>query len=752
MSESSASLKLLQELNRLFGMNDVKKICFGLSEDFDNISGDTKEVKIQNLLELCRRNGRLSNLESILQAERPHIDWHALFEAYKALYPDTQDKPWREIVQPYYDSLREEVGTMRVLGKRRPVPLEDVFTAVNLLNKITAEQRHSINDLREITLRDFDWHKRVTRIAGDEVVDRFQKLFILGKPGAGKTTFLKHIALRAIDGELDKLPLFISLKELSDSKKPLLNFIAAKLDIHKLPNAELFIEQQLEHGNCLVLLDGLDEVNLADNQRAQIIQMLNNFITKYSRNSFLMTCRVAATDYSFYQMEYAEMADFDTDQMEKYINLWFAEDAVKREACRQQLLHQEENKAVRELAQVPLLLSLLCLVFEERGEFPPNRDEIYDEATRALLLKWDSSRNIRRDTVYGQLSLKHKQKLLAHIAFHAFERGEQFLKEETVVRRIEYYLRGVPNLEEADGFQILNEMEANHGIFVERARHIHSFSHLTLQEYYAALYIKENEQRDTVAQLMVHVGDDRWNEVFQLTASMLEDATEFCNAYLHAAWQLIANEEPLTQLIDWAINKRPHQPVAAKPAVRRSFMLFLSLDIDLDRARVRDRDLDVAHASVLVLDLARGHTLDLAHALDLDHAIELNYARDLARNLAHALDLAHAFTVAQDFGLMQMSNQLDRLSVPERDAPDAEWRSYLEQFVAILDEHEDQWNPYKLFQVTEESAKLWETVSNEQLTLYVNYMEANRLLVKCLAVAYVPNRQAIEDQILLPLS
>ncbi len=95
-----------------------------------------------------------------------------------------------------------------------------------------------------------------------------------------------------------------------------------------------------------------------------------------------------------------------------------------------------------------LLLALLCLVYEERGEFPPNRDEIYDEATRALLVKWDSSRNIERDVVYKELSPKHKQKMLARIAAETFAESEYFLPEKRVVGLIDAYLQGVPGLEE----------------------------------------------------------------------------------------------------------------------------------------------------------------------------------------------------------------------------------------------------------------------------------------------------------------
>ncbi|RMH41647.1 MAG: NACHT domain-containing protein, partial [Alphaproteobacteria bacterium] len=474
------------------------------------------------------------------------------------------------------------------------------------------------------------------------MVAEHDKLFILGKPGAGKTTFLKHTALRAIEREIKKTPVFVTLKELSDSGMAIVPFIVHQFEVHQFPKAETFVERLLQNGEAIVLFDGLDEVNLADNKRADLIRRLNDFVYQYSDCPILLTCRVAATDYTFTQFEYVEMADFDTEQMGRYIDQWFVYDEVKRQNCRKALLEDEENKAVRELAQVPLLLAMLCLVYEERGEFPPNRDEIYEEATRALLVKWDSSRNIARDTVYKQLSLKHKQKLLAHIAAETFEKGEYFLPEKKVVRLIEAYLQGVPGLEEPDGERVLRAMEAQHGIFVERARGIHSFSHLTLQEYYAARYIVDNEKRGTVARLMRYVGDDRWREVFLLTAGMLDDATEFGELYLEAAPRLLADDAQLLALLHWATQKGAQTQAAYRPPALRAFLLF--------RARARARA--------------------LALALALDRALALALALDLA------------LQVADNFGLAAFRAELETLVLPEASDDAEAWRTFAGAFAA----------------------------------------------------------------------
>ena len=671
---------------------------------------------------------------------------------------------WQLGISKYYLSLFERVGFVRVLGRMESEPLENVFTHVNVLDKLSAERRYDVNRLiTEFGPRDFSWTERVKRVPGDEAIAEFNKIFILGKPGAGKTTFLKHTALRAINREIDGVPVFVTLKELSDSGMEIVPFIVHQFKIHRLPEPEIFVERLLKSGKALVLFDGLDEVNLEGNKRADLIRALNDFVYQYSDCMILITCRVAATDYSFTQFEYVEMADFDEIQMGCYIDLWFVGDGVKRKACRSALLENEENKAVRELAQTPLLLALLCLVYEERGEFPPNRDEIYDEATRALLVKWDSSRNILRDGVYKQLSLKHKQKMLAHIAAHTFDAGDYFLPEEKVVGLIETYLKGVPGLEEPDGELVLKAMEAQHGIFVERARRIHSFSHLTLQEYFAARYIVDNEQRDTIEQLMHHVGDDRWREVFRLTAGMLDDATVFFEQYLLAVAVMIQGVPQLLGLLQWAVQKSERLQVAYKPSAVRAFLIYHARDLVRTSANVstahdtaHDTVFGYAHPRDLVRALSLVRTLDFDLAFSHDHARDLVRARanvitsDHARANTRAFDLDSAHQAAEQFNLSGFKVALEAITMPAKSDGWESWQQFARTFADVLDEYQDEWDPRRKMAVTEEDAQLFADISGAQVDIFVAYLEANRLLVRCVQVAYVPDREAIENQILLP--
>ncbi|MCO5195091.1 MAG: NACHT domain-containing protein [Anaerolineae bacterium] len=485
---------------------------------------------------------------------------------------------WVDAEQKYLNNVVKDYGTTRFLGKPKPVKLTNIFTHVQILDRPRAMRFYSKEQLLEqfAERRFTGFGADDERLSGIEALKRHDRLFILGKPGAGKTTFLKYVAIESAQGRgVGKVPIFVGLKQLADSGEELLDFIAGEFGICGFPDALPFVKKLLKSGKAIVLFDGLDEVNLEGNQRAILSTVLNEFAREYDASQCVVTCRIAATDYVFPHFTYTEMADFDREQQRLFIGNWFLEDATKRETC-WSALDQAENKDLREMAQVPLLLGLLCLGFEETGVFPDRRVEIYEEALDALLKKWDSSRNIQRDQVYKQLSLGRKRQLLARIAAEAFQSGDYFLDQRLLEKQIVAYLARVPGIGDEvdiDGEAVIKAIEAQHGVLVERARRIHSFSHLTFQEYFTARYIVDNVGKGTLHRLLREVTDNRWREVFLLTASMLDDADQFFELFGQQLDSMIASETAIKALLAWANAEREahealaaHRPPAPSPS------------------------------------------------------------------------------------------------------------------------------------------------------------------------------------------
>jgi predicted NACHT family NTPase len=134
----------------------------------------------------------------------------------------------------------------------------------------------------------------------------------------------------------------------------------------------------------------------------------------------------------------------------------------------------------------------LCLVFEESADFPLNRSQLYEEGVNVLLKKWDGKRNIERQQTYKNLSLQHKVDLLSQIALKTFEKGDYFFRQRELEQYIADYICNFPNASnELETLQlnseaVLKSIESQHGLLVERARGIYSFSHLTFHEYFTA--------------------------------------------------------------------------------------------------------------------------------------------------------------------------------------------------------------------------------------------------------------------------
>ena len=150
----------------------------------------------------------------------------ALEETNASIDIDTLVEEVREKVKPY---IKERCGTMRVLDMTQSVGLNDIYTNVNILEKISGRRRLNIEVLQAVLLQNSDIEELsrfglyVTQqgVPGLKAVQQHTKLMVLGKPGAGKTTFLKYLAIQSIEGQFQskRFPIFISLKDFADALK-----------------------------------------------------------------------------------------------------------------------------------------------------------------------------------------------------------------------------------------------------------------------------------------------------------------------------------------------------------------------------------------------------------------------------------------------------------------------------------------------------------------------------------------------------
>lgn len=460
---------------------------------------------------------------------------------------------WRTVEEIYRNRLLERVGTTLLLGYPKPISIENIYTDVHILTKLSAKRRFKFDDLKNIPYDFQPDGKPPKRVRAEDVVENSKRVFILGKPGAGKTTFLKHLAILACRGKIEKTPIYVSLKEWADSGKDIHDFIEAQFAICGFPAAKDFIKAVFGSGDALILLDGLDEVNQEGTARIGMIHALENLAAQYPDCTFCLTCRIAAVDYSFTQFTYIEIADFSPEQKLQFVKKWYGGHEDNLETFQKEW-NKSDNKGLHDLAQTPLLLALLCLVFDELLHFPKRRVELYEEALDALLKKWDSSRGISRSETYRRLSLGRKKQLLSRIAASNFQAERYLMRKEALAAEVTNFLHLLPRENsdtDIDPESIILAIESQHGLLVERAHRIYSFSHLTLQEYFTAKYIVDHIGRMGVVQSLLEqaINHPRWREVALMCSSMQGDATTFLEMFAKRLWDVVSIDEPLNELI-----------------------------------------------------------------------------------------------------------------------------------------------------------------------------------------------------------
>ncbi|HEY9299807.1 MAG TPA: hypothetical protein VIQ31_26290, partial [Phormidium sp.] len=234
-----------------------------------------------------------------------------------------------------------------------------------------------------------------------------------------------------------------------------------------------------------------------------------------------------------------------------------------------------------------------CLVFQEKVEFSSKRSKLYEQGLDILLNRWDESRGVKRDEAYRNLSLEDKKELLSRVAFIMFEQGDYFFEQDKIQQHITDYLRTLPDVKaepkalRRDSMAVLKSLEAQHGLLIERAREIYSFSHLTFQEYFTAKAIVDSSEKRALKNLVSHIIENRWREVFLLTGSMKLNADELLLLMKQYIDTRITSEQ-LQQFLGWVYQKSLSVQSSLKPAAIRAFYL------DFYQPWIRLKDTDMA--------------------------------------------------------------------------------------------------------------------------------------------------------------
>ncbi|MFN9558849.1 MAG: NACHT domain-containing protein [Dolichospermum sp.] len=670
----------------------------------------------------------------------------------KILGSDLDQKTKKLIYQAskqYILNYQKRYNRLRVLGMSQSVNLDDIYTEVQCLQpdemrnfeSVTAlEKNYRHNGSPRLT------NEKSARENGITIANQYAHLMILGQPGAGKSTFLRKIGLEALKGKSGQIqgeiiPVLLELKQFTTNEVNIYNIIEQEFISCQLPLAKEFTNQLLRRGKLLLLLDGLDEV--PNKNFELVIDKIQEFVKEYKQNKFVISCRTAAYRQKFQNFKEFIIADFNDQQIQQFIKNWFYSQVDKQlktdQKCWDKINTQE---ATKELARTPLLLTFLCLEYDESQDLPKKKATLYGNALDILLRRWAAEKRLPYEPIYRQLGIDLEKIMLAEIAYDNFAADKLFFSQPEVLNQIQKVLDSNDNApKNLDVGKILDAITIEQGILVERARDVFSFSHLTLQEYLTAQHIYDNRLVEKL--VTEHLTDKRWKEVFLLVAGVMRGGADDLLLLMEKEVQKYINTPKLQALLNWAENVTVGSPGNYKPVGKRAVAIAYAYANANDLANANANAYDLANA--LANANANAFANAAANAVALAYANALANANTLAYALAYAIDNIgeteelQIFNQKLNFTVLLAQLETLKAKIPDDQQPEKVRQAFAEQWRETL---------LNGFNLTPEMVNL----SEEEIKDLDQYLYANYLIIQCKEAALSVSKQiweTIETRMLL---
>ena len=472
------------------------------------------------------------------------------------------------------NTVRDEAQKQRELAEKR---LGTTVSAKLPSKEIEDQHEHLLASVKVRFIETKNVPGEVLELA--EVVNRHDRLVILGDPGGGKSTLLRHLALQhtqalwdartevSADLGVARFPILIRIADYAEHGMPkgisLSDFLADYHTLHECPKFGLddLLTTELAAGNCLVLLDGLDEIVNAD-ERRKVVERVEDFIRHHGNrpNRFIITSRIAGYRSAQLGEPFAHytVQEMDETQIQRFLERWCTEVEAAQTPdispeARQAVAQREidaimkivrNSPGVRRLAANPLLLRTLALIHRTGAQLPQRRIELYKLAADTLARTWRTAQGVPESQLVED---RYLTRLLGRLAYwlHA-NKSTGIATEQEVYRELgQEWTRIKGSSWEEDNPDIEGEVKKflravreHTGMFVEQAPRRYGFMHLTFEEYFTARYLvaRSKERAKLIRQ---HLHKPRWEEPILLALGFVgldspDDAAELLETAIMA--------------------------------------------------------------------------------------------------------------------------------------------------------------------------------------------------------------------------
>jgi formylglycine-generating enzyme required for sulfatase activity/cellulose biosynthesis protein BcsQ len=390
--------------------------------------------------------------------------------------------------------------------------------------------------------------------------EKTRRMVLLGTAGSGKTTFINYLTYvlanayakdqagenlpEALQG---LLPVRLVLRRVvghiplgTEYGMAEMLWNALEEDLKRRLGEEKYglaweqLQKEIREGRSLVLLDGLDEVPEAGEQRACLLQAVEDFLKALPKTQrVVLTARPYAYADPIWQLKGCEifnLAPLSSEQVGRFVEQWYLSvrgsvnldegDAIQRAG--QLAAAIEQRSYLADLASRPLLLTLMATLHSTGDDLPEDRADLYEKTVHLLLVRWQRGwvgSTIMLGDQAVQVDLTFVRQALAELAYETQrrQRGTNATEGPGDIPfgdLLAVFVKRLPKILPAD---LTAYLENRTGLLVEREPGLYCFAHRSFQEYLAACHLLDTSV-ELSADLRGLVDEDAawWREVILL--------------------------------------------------------------------------------------------------------------------------------------------------------------------------------------------------------------------------------------------
>jgi HEAT repeat protein/DNA replication protein DnaC len=194
-------------------------------------------------------------------------------------------------------------------------------------------------------------------------------VLLVGKPGSGKSTALQQLlweeAHKARQDSSNRIPVLVRLRRCTESIEKLIQ------DVLSSHGIDLEIDQikKIIKDDFLILLDGLNE--LPEHLKIEVA----NFRDRYPKTPMIVSTRNLILGGTLGIEKTLEMLPLTTSQIQEFIQGYLGKEGDR-------LFQQLQGDRLEKFAETPLLLWMLCQVFDQNSTIPDNLGLVFREFAR----------------------------------------------------------------------------------------------------------------------------------------------------------------------------------------------------------------------------------------------------------------------------------------------------------------------------------------------------------------------------------